>query len=74
MEGSGTVASLSLLGMRFQESHRVKKWFLLFWDEYIKQCVVCCLLVSDHLKLKATYVQETYEHFSSIAGYSCAFC
>lgn len=74
MGEGGTVASPSLLGIRFQESHRGKTSFLLFWGKYIKQYVFCCVLVSEHLKLKAAYVEETSSHFSSIAGYSCALC
>lgn len=68
------MASLSLLGIRFQESHRGKTSFLLFWGKYIKQDVVCWVLVSKHPKLKAAYVQETSDHSPSIAGYSHALC
>lgn len=72
-EGS-TVASKCLLGIRFQESHRGKTSFLVFWGKSIKQYVVCWVLASEYLKLKAAYVKETSDHFSSIVGYSCALC
>lgn len=70
MVEGGTVASLSLLGFRFQDSHRGKTSFLLFWGKHMKQYVVCCVLVSEHLKLGAAHVQETYNHFSSVVGNS----